>query len=814
MTEKFTFRRKIVLICFLAVFLLSSNVMAENGQIENLNFREAKITEVLETLSEIAEVNLVVDSSVEGEITIRLHEVGFDEALGMVTKSHDLDYTRKGDVVIVASPERIKEVYSEEIFEVLPVKDRDPDEIQEMLQSIFTEINIEQNKAKSQLVLAGGEAEINRSLTLLDQLDFSSRSEEKIEITEVDEANVSQMTTVVEGLFPDLKVIANEPQNQLILQGKSSLISEARQIIEEMNVSEKEQIIEIISVNADDLDTIIEIVQDIYPEVKMKKQAERKRIIVYGEGHIVDESIKLIKNLDVKEESSGQDDDSGDQDLQEKVSTKKIENGDLDNIAEVLSSIYPELVVEKSSANSKLILKGADVYLEGAFELIDELDETPETVDQGEQGEEETDSMVEDEKTSSERSERTEETEARKEETSNINIKYRDIEEVRDLIEEAISGIEVTVDDANQQLFISGLSDDVDRALEMAEKLDLEEKKETEVVTLNYMDLDTAANVLTGSFDDEINVQKNEDYFQLILKGRTPKIKEAKNLVASMDLPRKQVLIEARVEEISHNDIKRLGFDADLGNISFLQGEDFNLPRLLDLMKQKSGTETLASPRLMTLSGENARLLIGDRVTFKVNEGREDEGVETLEAGINLDFTPRVGKNNDVTLEVKPEISSFTSRSGAEIPDVNTREAETTIRLKDGETFVIGGLIQDEEIESVSEVPLLSKLPIAGELFKHRETNTEKSELLIIITPYILGEDGLSDANMKNKDDIYFFDQENKQNDEESKDNSSGIEIEGSKIESAEVTDKKNKNFTVEYSDSYYELYQKESKDQ
>ena len=759
---------KLMTVCVLLLLLTLPVNGQVDSEIENLNFRDANIRVVLETIAEIAEVNMVLDQSVTGEITIRLHEVSFDEALSMVTLSHGFDYIREGDILIVASPDRIEEIYMDEMLEIIIPEDRDPEDIEEVVNSVFPDINTVLNRKKSQLILAGGEKEVQQAQDLIDRLDFSDRPEDIIDIMQIERIDLVKITSVVEGLFPELTVLQNEARGQLILQGEAAEITRARDLIEDLDLSSEEQVIEIVKVNVEELDIISNIVREIYPEVDIHHHPQANRIIVYGPHHRVQDSIQLIEELDVEaDEIPEVEEDIVDIEEEPDVKLVDIDYLELAETASIISTVFPELTVEQSSQTGQLVLKGRVRVIDQARDLISDLDSAA-TVDRHpERPEPEEEEITEPEPEEIEEEESEEPAEEPEEELEpeepeeervhhSLNLEYRDPDEVRELVLEIIPEVEISVDRYRQQLYITGYEDEVDYAAEIAADMDQEKKEVREVVSLDYMDLDIAVDVLTGSFPDDFQVHKNEQLFQLVLDGLETDVIAARELLNSMDQPREQVLIEARVEEISHTDIKRLGVDPDLSNINFLRGDRLDLPQLLDLIERGTASETLAHPRLMTLSGEEARLLIGDRVTFPLYEGGEVVDFETLEAGINLHFTPRVGADNYITLDVLPEVSTLDRRPETLIPDVNTREAETTIRLKDGETFVIGGLIQEDEIESIQQIPYLSQLPILGELFKHREVSMEKSELLIIITSHIIDDEGLVGTGFDDSGGLYY----------------------------------------------------------
>ncbi|MFW6308882.1 MAG: type II secretion system protein GspD, partial [bacterium] len=228
---------------------------------------------------------------------------------------------------------------------------------------------------------------------------------------------------------------------------------------------------------------------------------------------------------------------------------------------------------------------------------------------------------------------------------------------------------------------------------------------------------------------------------------------QAEKLMAELNIPQKQVIIEVRIEEISRTDLKKIGVDPDqLSQINFIQGNNNNLtgveitlPSFLKALREEGKSKTLASPRLMTLNGEQASLLIGDVLYVETGTG-EDTAIETIEAGINLNFRPWVTAEEEIVLEVNPQVSSFDTRSDGGIASVNTREANTKVRLENGQMIAIGGLIQEKEIENISGIPILSEIPILGKIFKQHSTESNETELLILITPTIVEHNIVQDS--------------------------------------------------------------------
>jgi len=168
-------------------------------------------------------------------------------------------------------------------------------------------------------------------------------------------------------------------------------------------------------------------------------------------------------------------------------------------------------------------------------------------------------------------------------------------------------------------------------------------------------------------------------------------------------------------------------------------------------------SQTLANPSLMASDGEEARLLIGDQIPYEIRETENGEQItryEYQDVGIVLDFTPNITQDDLILLEVKPEISTIGAETGhSPLPQLKTRELETQISLRDGEGFAIAGLIQDDVIQEISQIPILSNIPLIGRLFRSTKEETVQTEIVIFITAHII--DPLSDGEEKPETDSY-----------------------------------------------------------
>jgi type II secretory pathway component GspD/PulD (secretin) len=256
----------------------------------------------------------------------------------------------------------------------------------------------------------------------------------------------------------------------------------------------------------------------------------------------------------------------------------------------------------------------------------------------------------------------------------------------------------------------------------------------------------------------------------LVLTGPADQVDGAIQLLRSLDTAAPQVMIEAKLVDISPEKFRELGLEydygpagvptfrfnegpvdangnVDTGGSSLKFGRFFRTPFNLDITLRALETQRvaklLANPRISVVDSEDASIFIGDLLRYRVLSSVTAAGstftIETVPVGVALLVRPRIHDDGNITLKVHPVVSTVTALIGEErIPQTASREADSTIRMRDGETIAIGGLLREEEVNTMRAVPLLSKLPILGELFKSRSTNKRKSEVTVFLTARIL----------------------------------------------------------------------------
>jgi len=272
-------------------------------------------------------------------------------------------------------------------------------------------------------------------------------------------------------------------------------------------------------------------------------------------------------------------------------------------------------------------------------------------------------------------------------------------------------------------------------------------------IDLKYLRAEKASKILSKIIP-ELKISTGERSGNLILNGKAKQIEEASKILESIDQPASQILIESKVVEISHADALRIGLKHGdpSGTFSFITSKTTRKPSLasdipssLSTLMSNGKANIVANPRIATLDNKEALINIGSRIPYavpvSVSSGATQWSVNYIDAGIKLKITPHLGEDENITTTIKPEVSSISewrSTPAGDFPVISTRNASSTLRVKNGETIVIGGLMSEAERENISRIPILGHIPIAGLLFTNRTTQKEKTEIVFLITPHII----------------------------------------------------------------------------
>lgn len=168
----------------------------------------------------------------------------------------------------------------------------------------------------------------------------------------------------------------------------------------------------------------------------------------------------------------------------------------------------------------------------------------------------------------------------------------------------------------------------------------------------------------------------------------------------------------------------------------------------LDLAETNGLASTLAQPNLTSLSGETASFLAGGEYPYTVSNGTQGNSIEFKQYGVQLAFTPTVLADGRISLRVRPTVSSLDFSISSSVPALKSRTAETTVELGSGQAFMIAGLLNNTTANGIDKVPGLGNIPVLGSLFKSRRFQRDETELVIVVTPYLVKPMNASDVHL------------------------------------------------------------------
>ena len=262
----------------------------------------------------------------------------------------------------------------------------------------------------------------------------------------------------------------------------------------------------------------------------------------------------------------------------------------------------------------------------------------------------------------------------------------------------------------------------------------------------------------------------------VMIRDTPDAVRMAEKLVASLDVAEPEVMLEIEVLEVSESKLQDLGIlypstatlaptPLSSGGATATQAQLFlydlfhqnshtitvtPLSVTLNAMKQAGLTNTLASPRIRTRNKEKAKILIGSRLPVITNSVTPTASgapvvtgsVQYLDVGLVLEVQPTVHLDGDVGVRISLEVSNLlkqvTTSQGTIAYEIGTRNANTLLRLRDGETQILAGLVQDSDTRSTNSIPGLGDIPVLGKLFGTNHTDREKGEIVLSITPHII----------------------------------------------------------------------------
>ncbi len=356
----------------------------------------------------------------------------------------------------------------------------------------------------------------------------------------------------------------------------------------------------------------------------------------------------------------------------------------------------------------------------------------------------------------------------------------------------------IVVDDRANLLVITDTAQFLDEMTIVIRRSD--QAQITKEIQIKYAKIEDLQDKLKEALKDGKGAVAFDKRSNKVFLTDTPsRVSKISRLIKAFDVKVPQVLIEAKVIEVRLANAYRQGINWNAvldfigrfhslnislpltvkaptgGALTTITSTQSDLTLILQAIEKMGKTNTLSSPRITTLNNEEAKLSVATRqpyvsqtVVQTVNSTNTADNVQFVDVGVTLNVQPTILSDGLIQMKIKPQVSSSTSSlelqgvsSGSNtaftrtiIPIVTTQELETTVIVKSGTTIIVGGLIQDQQDKQSQKVPLIGRIPIAGQLFSSKSNDFAKTELVIFLTPTI--ENDEVKANFESAKERFF----------------------------------------------------------
>jgi len=289
----------------------------------------------------------------------------------------------------------------------------------------------------------------------------------------------------------------------------------------------------------------------------------------------------------------------------------------------------------------------------------------------------------------------------------------------------------------------------------------------TRIIPVSYANADEMSKSVEKTLTKRGHIEVDKRTNALLVTDIDDRLSQAESMIRSLDTRTPQVEIVARLVDVDRSASRSLGIDWSLNNldlgdagahegiavtpgqvpspagtVKFGTVKGFgSIDATLTALESQNKANIISNPRITTVNNREASVVVGQQIPLIVQDFAGNAVTQLTTIGIKLSVTPHINVGNKITMDVHPEVSDLSSQAtvqGGII--INTTMADTRVMVNDGETAVIGGLIRSNESDTYRGIPVLMDLPLLGNLFKSSTKVKQKRELLIFLTPKVLGE--------------------------------------------------------------------------
>jgi type II secretory pathway component GspD/PulD (secretin) len=315
-------------------------------------------------------------------------------------------------------------------------------------------------------------------------------------------------------------------------------------------------------------------------------------------------------------------------------------------------------------------------------------------------------------------------------------------------------GASVIADKRTGSIVVTGDDASIDRTRDLVELLDIAPRNgasfpATQSYKLRYLKPDDVVTKLKALVP-EGSFLADEEQNAVLATGSERIQSDTQALISTLDVASPQVMFEVKVADVTPiNDSSNFGFEfgglditgtPTIGSAAYsFTGGTIPVIVRLNALITTGRASILATPKLVTINNKEADLTIGE--TYPIVYSTSvfgGQNVQYVDIGVHLRLTPTIGSDGSVTAELHPDYSELIGYTSTGYPIVANRKIDSTLRVSDNETIVLGGLMRDTTSETISKLPWLSSIPILGKFFQNKQTSHERDEIVFLITPHVI----------------------------------------------------------------------------
>lgn len=309
-------------------------------------------------------------------------------------------------------------------------------------------------------------------------------------------------------------------------------------------------------------------------------------------------------------------------------------------------------------------------------------------------------------------------------------------------------------------------------------KKNSKQDKETNIIFLTNIEVEYLQKVLKLILKDkklDLIIAYDDEFNSVILNGKKDSINQIKEIIAKLDIAKKQVYIKANIVELDNNLLEDIGlrfgilggsahsgglytFASNLNDGSAIidvSNLSMSIPNLtssialgasLSLLNKTYALDVISQPSILCINNKESSIYVGETISIQTGSSTTDGGTvknsfQREDIGLTLKVKPRVSNDNKVLIDINTIIEGIKNENYTNSnPNTNKKEIKTTAFVNNGESVIIGGLIENKNQKTVDKIPIMSDIPLIGELFKNRLNDSQNRSLVLIITPYVIPE--------------------------------------------------------------------------